>query len=404
MKIDRRTFLQLSLLFGGSYFLKDISYGKDVENSMIVEKKTFSSDEFYFEAADRAIPVKIGYETYGELNEAKDNAVLICQFFTGTSHVAGKYSESDAAPGWWDTIVGPGKAIDTDKYFVIGSDVISNINFHNPDVITTGPASINPHTGKEYGMDFPIFTLKDVVRLQREMLDSLGIKKLKLVMGPSMGGLQAFMWARFFPNDVEKIISVVATPMIRPFGIMVPNQLGIDAIRLDPKWNNGEYYGKELPVEGLLLAFKNLLVATRTDGWAERIYARKFADPEFKEIKNPFKSFDGKFLVEKGIEDIVFARMEYFDANSYMYIAKANILYDLREGEETLEDALSHIKAKTLIIVDESDLMFTKPQAEEAKPFIKDCECFYYDSDNGHLSCLYETDYFKDEIKRFMGK
>jgi homoserine O-acetyltransferase len=368
---------------------------------MIVEKKCFSLDEFYFEQASVSIPVKIGYETYGTLNEEKDNAVMICHFFTGTSHVAGKYKENDPAPGWWDNLVGPGKAIDSDKYFVISSDVLSNINCHNPNVITTGPASINPVTGKEYGMYFPIFTLKDVARLQRKLLDSLGIKKLKLVAGPSMGGLQSFMWGRFFPDDVEKIISVAATPMIRPYGIMVPNQLGIDAIMLDPDWRGGAYYDKKTPDRGLLLAFKNLLVATRTDKWAEENFGRKFADPDFKKYENPFTSFQGKFLVEKEIENIVLGRMQFFDANSYMYIAKANILYDLREGKETLENALSHIKAKTLIIIDDSDLMFTRPQAEEAKKFIKDCECFYYDSGNGHLSCIYETGYIEKAIRDF---
>ncbi len=258
---------------------------------MLVEKQTFSLDNFHFEEADVTIPVKIGYETYGTLNKEKNNAVMICHFFTGTSHVAGKYKEEDPLPGWWDTIVGSGKAIDTDKYFVISSDVLSNINFHNPNVITTGPASINPSTGKEYGLSFPIFTIKDVVRLQRKLLDSLGIKKLCLVAGPSMGGLQSFMWGKYFPDDVEKIISIAATPMIRPFGIMVPNQLGIDSIMLDPDWNEGNYYGSKPPSRGLLLAFKNLLVATRTDEWAEVNFERKFADPEFKEYENPFKSF-----------------------------------------------------------------------------------------------------------------
>ena len=399
MEINRRTFLKtVAGALSTTFIPRNIALGKETEKTMLVEKKCFSLEKFYFEKADRTIPVKIGYETYGELNAKKDNVILICQYFTGTSHAAGKYKEEDPAAGWWDMMVGSGKTIDTDRYFVISTDVLSNINFYNPCVITTGPASINPDTGKEYGLDFPIFTLKDVVRLQKELLKSMGITKLKLVMGPSMGGLQAFMWARHFPDMVETMISVVATPMIRPYGIMVPNQLGIDAIRLDPNWSGGKYYGKTLPVEGLLLAFKILLMATRTDDWAEKNFGRKFSDPDL----SPFKSFDEKFLVEKEIEDIVFGRMEYFDANSYMYIAKTNILFDLREGEETLKEALSHIKAKTLIIIDDSDLMFTRAQAEEAKPFIKDCECFYYDSKNGHLSCLFDTHLFEDKIKEFM--
>ena len=371
---------------------------------MIVTKKKFAVDSFYFENADVSIPVETGYETCGTLNEQGDNAIMICHYFTGTSHFAGKYSEEDAAPGWWDKIVGPGKIIDTDKYFVISCDVFSNINFHNPNVITTGPASINPKTGKQYGMDFPIFTLKDAVRLQKMLSDHLGIKKFKAVIGPSMGGLQAFMWGRHYPEMVEKIISVVAPPMVRPFCLMVPNQLGIEAIMLDPLWNGGNYYEGKPPIKGLLLAFKVLLMATRTDEWTEMMYERKFADPDFKESPNPMNTFEGKFLVEKGVEDIVLGRMEFFDANSYIYIAKSNAIYDLRENGESKEEAWGKITPKTLMIIDESDLMFTRDQAEEARKHLPDARCFYYDSKNGHLSCLFDTHYFAEVMGEFLEK
>lgn len=371
---------------------------------MIVEKKKFTIDSFHFEEAQTNIPVTIGYETYGRLNRQKDNAVLVCHYFTGTSHAAGKYSESDQAPGWWDKLIGPGKAIDTDRFFVICTDSISNINFNNPMVISTGPASINPETGKQYGMRFPIFTLKDVVRSQKELLTSMGIKSLKYVIGPSMGGLQAFMWARFFPEMVEKLISVVATPIVRPAGLMVPNQLGIEAITLDANWNNGDYYEGQPPNAGLLLAFKILLTATRTDNWSYSNFGRRFLDPDFKTCPNPFKSFAGKFLVEDEIEKTVVQRMQFFDANSYAYIAKANTLFDLCENGETLEQALQKIKQPVQMIIDRSDLIFTAEQAEDTKPLLPDCELFYYNSRNGHLSCLFETDYFAAQMKNFMDK
>ncbi|GAB4285442.1 MAG: homoserine O-acetyltransferase [Candidatus Rifleibacteriota bacterium] len=369
---------------------------------MLVAKKSFSVESFLFENAKTCIPITFGYETYGKLNDDKSNAVLICHYFTGTSHAAGRYSESDPAPGWWDALIGPGKTIDTEKYFVICPDTISNINFHNPKVITTGPASINPLTGKEYAMDFPIFTLKDVVRTQKALIDSMGIKKLKYVAGPSMGGLQAFMWARHFPEMVEKLISVVATPMMRPSCIMVPNQLGIEAIMLDPKWNKGNYYGKEPPNDGLLLAFKILLTETRTDSWAHRNFGRRFSDPEFKTSPNPFLSFAGKFLVEAEVEKTVVQRMQFFDANSYIYIAKANTLFDLCENGESLEQALKKITQPVQMIIDKSDLMFTQEQAEEAKSYLPNCEVAYYNSENGHLSCLFETDYFAETMKKFI--
>lgn len=369
---------------------------------MLVEKKSFSISSFHFERAGVSIPVEIGYESYGTLNSRKDNVVMICHYFTGTSHAAGKYSQNDELPGWWDTLVGPGKVVDTDRFYVLCSDCISNINFHNPYVITTGPASINPDTGKEYALTFPIFTIKDMVRLQRMLVGSLGIQKLQFVMGPSMGGLQAFTWGRYYPEMVENIVVVTATPMIRPYGIMIPNQLGIEAIRLDPQWNGGNYYDSEPPRRGLLLAFKILLMATRTDTWAESNFGRRLADQGFVKYKDPFTSFDGKFLVDAEVENIVLGRMQFFDANSYMYIAKANTLFDLRENGETLEEALRHIRARTLMIIDESDQIFTKLQAEEVRKFQKNCEVYYYNSSNGHLSCLFETNYFSEVIEKFM--
>jgi homoserine O-acetyltransferase len=412
-EISRRNFLQTAtaaagilLTSGAAVAVENLAVSdenKPVEaKKLIVKKQKFSVKSFHFEDADVSIPVEIGYETWGKLSPNKDNAVMICHFFTGTSHAAGRYAESDETPGWWDNLIGPGKAIDTDKYFVICTDSISNINARNPMVITTGPASINPATGRHYGAGFPIFTLKDVVKLQRQLVESLGIKKLQAILGPSMGGLQSFMWARHFGDMSGKIVSVAATPLIEAYGIMIPNQLGIEAIRLDPDWDNGDYYGKTIPERGLLLAFKILLMATRTEDWAERNFSRQYADPAFINSPNPFKSFSGKYKVEKEIENIVLGRMKFFDPNSYMYIAKANTLYDLRENDESLESALSKIKNPTLMIIDESDLVFTKPQAEKARKMLPNCNNFYYNSKNGHLSCIYESEYFEKAIRNFI--
>ena len=267
-------------------------------------------------------------------------------------------------------------------------------------MITTGPASIDPKTGREYAMDFPIFTLKDVVKSQKLLLDSLGINRLKMVIGPSMGGLQAFMWARHYPEMCEKILSICATPMIRPWGIMIPNQIGIDAIRIDPKWKNGNYYGGEPPRDGLLNAFKVLLVGTRTDPWMEASFGRKFASTG----PSPFESMDGRFLVEEEIEKIVIGRMQFFDPNHYIYIAKANALYDLCENGETLEQTLSRLTMPVLMIMDQSDVIFPPNQAVAAEKLLPKARTFLYDSRNGHLSCLYETGYFAGEIAAFLEK
>lgn len=369
---------------------------------MLVEKKRFDIPRFTFECGGETLPVAFGYETWGTLNAARDNTIMVCHYFTGQSHAAGKYKADDAVAGWWDELIGPGKTIDTDRHFVICCDTFCNINANNPNVITTGPASLNPKSGKQYGMQFPIVTLKDMVRSQKLLLEHLGINHLRLVIGPSMGGLQAFMWGKLYPDFMDRIVSIVSTPMIRPWTLMVPNQLGIDAIRLDPKWKNGEYYDGLPPNEGLLLAFKILLVSTRTDSWANRNFGRQLADPTGKEIPHPRQSFQGRYLVETEIEKIVIGRMQFFDANSYLYIAKSNALFDLREGEETLEQALKQITAPTLMIIDDSDLLFTRDQAEEARKYLPKSDCFYYNSLNGHLSCLFDTHLFREALKSFL--
>src|SRR5881409_3042450 len=172
-----------------------------------VEKKTFAMPQ-YQTVGGRAIKnVRVGYETYGTLNAARDNVVLFCHFFSGTSHAAGKYKPSDAAPGYWDAIIGSGKPVDTDRYFVISSDTLVNLSPKDPNVVTTGPASIDPDTGKPYGMTFPIVTIRDFVNVQKALLDSLGIRKLHAVMGASMGALQTAA----YPDMVERIVPVIGT-------------------------------------------------------------------------------------------------------------------------------------------------------------------------------------------------
>jgi len=179
---------------------------------LIVEKKTFTLPSYTTVAGAAIKDVKIGWQAAGTLNADRSNAILITHFFTGTSHAFGKYAASDKAAGYWDAIIGPGKAIDTNKYYVISSDTLVNLNVKAPNVVTTGPASINPDTGKPYGMSFPVVSIKDFVRVQKALVESLGIRKLRAVMGASMGGLQAFEWAASFPDMVDRIVPVIATP------------------------------------------------------------------------------------------------------------------------------------------------------------------------------------------------
>ncbi|MEX2333429.1 MAG: hypothetical protein WD600_04170, partial [Pseudohongiella sp.] len=161
----------------------------------LVEKQVFTTHNFTTYNGQQIAEVNVGWEAYGELNDTRDNVILITHFFSGNSHAAGRYTATDALPGYWDAIIGPGKPLDTDEYYIISSDTLVNLGANDPNVITTGPASINPDTDEPWGMDFPVVTIRDFVEVQRELLESQGIESLHAVMGASMGALQAIEWA-----------------------------------------------------------------------------------------------------------------------------------------------------------------------------------------------------------------
>src|SRR5215207_5505268 len=181
----------------------------NASDAPLVQKNVFELPSYVTLHGATIRNIRIGWESYGTLNEARDNVVLVTHYFSGTSHAAGRYKSDDSLPGYWDAIIGPGKPIDTDKYFVISSDTLVNMNVKDPNVVTTGPASINPDTGQPYGMRFPIVTIRDFVNVQKALLDSLGITKLHAVAGPSMGSLQAFEWGAAYPEMVRRLITVI---------------------------------------------------------------------------------------------------------------------------------------------------------------------------------------------------
>ncbi len=186
----------------------------------------------------------------GELNDAKDNVILITHYFSGSSHAAGKYAEDDAAPGYWDAIIGPGKAIDTNRFFVVSVDSLANLNAYDENVITTGPATINPDTGKPYGLDFPVVTIRDFVNVQKAVLESLGIEKLHAVVGPSMGSMQALDWAAAYPDWVPRMVSVIGAGQSDAWTTAALEQWAMP-IRLDKNWNDGNYTRDAAPNDGL---------------------------------------------------------------------------------------------------------------------------------------------------------
>ncbi|MBI3989121.1 MAG: homoserine O-acetyltransferase [candidate division NC10 bacterium] len=370
----------------------------------IVKKQVFELPEFTLVSGKVLKQVRIGYETYGTLSPTRDNVILICHFFSGTSHAAGKYSPEDKAPGYWDAIIGPGKPFDTDRYFIISSDTLTNLNAKDPNVITTGPASINPDTGRPYGMTFPQVTIRDFVRLQKKLLESLGIPHLKAVAGLSMGGNQALEWAVTYPDFVDKVIPVVTASRTHPWVVITPLKVGIDAIMLDPEWNKGDYYGKEEPLDGLALAFKEITATARSQAWADKSFGRRWADP----ARDPYESFEHKFLVEQEIDKIAYTRAKVTDANSYIYMARVLILHDVGYGYSSFEEALKRVKAKVLMISTPLDLFYPPWQSDEVVEVIRqnrgEAWHLQIESDEGHVAGTTEIQKVGEEIKRFLNE
>ena len=304
------------------------------------------------------------------------------------------YAASDVAAGYWDSIIGPGKLIDTNKYYVLSSDTLVNLNVKAPNVVTTGPASINPDTGKPYGMSFPVVSFKDFVNVQKALVESLGIKKLKAVMGASMGGLQAFEWAASHPDMVERIVALISNTAADPF-LIEWLDIWAQPIRLDPNWNGGDYYDKTPPTEGLKAALKIVTLHAQHWEWA----TRTFGNAPAEEGKDPAKAMDNKFKIQAALETAAAARAATSDANSLLYLVKANQLHNV--------DA-SKIKVPTLMLYAPTDLIFYAPYIEETAKKIAaagtSIETGVLTGPNGHVNGVVAVAQAADKITAFLAK
>ena len=363
----------------------------------VVEKKTFTLPSYTTIGGKTIKNVRVGYETYGTLNGAGDNAIFIPHFYSGTSHAAGKYAASDAAPGYWDAIIGSGKPIDTDKYFVVSADSLVNINTKDPRVVTTGPASVNPDTGKPYGMSFPVVSYRDSVRVHKALVDSLGVKKLHAVAGASGGSLQAMEWAALYPDFVDRVVHVIGPGFdINPYVIEWVRQW-VMPIRLDPKWNGGDYYGRDEPNDGVAKALELVTFSTRGHAWAEKTFGYKFADA----AKNPADAIDNDYAIEDTLAKAGIARAKVVDANSMIYTSKANELYRLSDDE------VKGMKAKILFVPASSDLVFppelAKRAAERYRALGRSAEVFVIEGEGGHLDGFAGILKAAEAIRTFLG-
>jgi homoserine O-acetyltransferase/O-succinyltransferase len=364
------------------------------QGDLIVEKKTFELPSYTTVGGQTIKSVKIGWEAAGTLNADKSNAVLITHFFSGNSHAFGKYAASDKTTGYWDAIVGPGKAIDTNKYYVISSDTLVNLNTGVPNVVTTGPASVNPDTGKPYGMSFPVVAIKDFVNVQKALIESLGVRKLKAVIGASMGALQVYEWAANYPEMVERIVPVIGHSERDSFLIAWLN-IWAQPILIDPKWNGGDYYGKEPPLEGLKAALK--IVSLHANHW-EWIDKNQPVAPA-EEGKDPGKTFGNKFKVEAWLDQAAAARAAASDANHFLYLIKANQLFSADPAK---------IKTPALVLYSPNDLVFAAPLVEETAKKISatgaPVETGQLPGPMGHLNGVVAIAQAGEKIKAFLEK
>ncbi len=295
----------------------------------------------------------LAYETYGKLNADRTNAILICHALSGDSHVAGYYTDDpEEKPGWWDEAVGPGKMFDTNRFFVICTNVIGGCRG------STGPSSLAPD-GQPYALRFPVITVADMVQAQRYLIDSLGIEKLFATAGGSMGGMQALQWAVDFPERVGHVLFIASTPRASAQNIAF-NEIGRQAIYADPNWNQGNYDAGVRPDRGLAVARMIGHITYMSESSLEEKFGRRLqAQQELS------YSFETDFAIESYLQYQGFKFTERFDANSYLYITKALDYYDVASGYGSIEAALERSQAHFLVISFTSDWLYTDAQSRD---------------------------------------
>lgn len=367
----------------------------------LVEKQSFTLTDFTTDGGATIPEMKLGYETYGTLNAAKDNAILIPHYFSGNSHAAGKYAETDAAPGYWDAIIGAGKAIDTDKYFVVAVDSPVNLGAHDPNVITTGPATINPATDKPWGMDFPILTIGDFVETQKGLMDQLGIPKWHAVMGASMGGLQSYEWAARHPDLLERVIPVVASGWADA-DLIAWLDVWASPIRLDPNWNGGDYYDGEAPNAGLADALKIVTLQANSAEWSNGTFGRKWA----AEGADPGADWANGFAVVEALNKAGAARAAVSDANHFLYLVRANQQFVAGHPKGGLYQGLLDIDVPVMLIHTDEDLVFPGDAVRETGAIIKSdgtpVEIVELQGTRGHLDGVLNIAQASDRISAFL--
>ena len=336
--------------------------------------------------------VVVAYETYGELSPGKDNAVLVCHALSGDAHAAG-FHPGESRPGWWDRMIGPGRAFDTDKYFVISANVLGGCRG------STGPASLDPATGKPYGLSFPLVTIADMVDVQKKLVNFLGVEKLLAVAGGSMGGMQVLKWGVAYPDSVAALIPIATAARHTALQIAF-NEVGRQAVMSDPDWRGGDYYGQKAPARGLALA----RMVGHITYLSERSMERKFG--RLRRPKTNGSGFAEEFEVEGYLRFQGDRFVRRFDANSYLYITRAIDNFDIGSGP-ALVKALSRLSDRRLLVIAfSSDWLYPPVQSKEiaraAKLNRADVTYCEITSDAGHDAFLLEAEEQRRVISRFL--
>lgn len=333
--------------------------GDSCEGVGIVKTETavlFSADRpMTFRGGAIMEQVTVAYETYGELNVDRSNAIFLCHALTGDAHAAGRHHADDSKSGWWDGFIGPGKALDTSRYFVICANVLGSCQG------TTGPGSINPETGERFGLDFPFLTVADIITVHSELVQHLGIQQLQAIIGGSLGGMQVLQWAVQFPDQMRACVVLASAPKLAAQGIAF-NAVGRRAIYADPGFLEGRYYDQEGPRYGLALARMVAHITYLSEDSIELKFGRRLQDSDRfaydmqKETEFQIESYlhyQGKRFVQR------------FDANSYLYLTRAMDYFDLSDGYADLVAAVSESKTKFLVASYDTDWLFPTSQSRE---------------------------------------
>lgn len=329
--------------------------------------------------------ITVAYETYGQLADARNNAILVTHALTGDSHPAAhdQYDEK----GWWEALIGPGRPLDTERFFVICANVLGGCQG------TTGPASPDPVTGKPYGMRFPEITIGDMVQVQKRLLEVLGIHHLALVIGGSMGGMQALEWAVNYPGFIDGAVVIAAPGYSAPQAIAY-NRVGRQAVMLDPAWQNGDYYDCARPERGLAAARALGMITYQSEMSMAYKFGRRTRNGQF-EIEN-YLDYQGESIVKR------------FDANSYLYLLRAIDLFDISDGYGSYEAALARIDARVLLIGVNSDILYPAYQQEELAETMRRAgvrtDLAVIDSPHGHDGFLLDFHLLRPILTRFINK